>query len=101
MWSWDNGHMDGVWGVVLMLGMMTSWVGLIALLVIAMVWRTRSTDASTRAPADMGSGDQDLGPVSTATASAEQILADRLARGEIDTDDYRARLGALTSRSQP
>lgn len=29
------------------------------------------------------------------TAAAEAILAERLARGEIDTDDYRARLDAL------
>ncbi|EDX24403.1 SHOCT domain-containing protein [Streptomyces sp. Mg1] len=30
-----------------------------------------------------------------ATPSPEQVLAARLARGEIDEDDYRRRLGAL------
>ncbi|MEN8235128.1 MAG: SHOCT domain-containing protein [Actinomycetota bacterium] len=36
-------------------------------------------------------------PTHTATASAETILADRFARGEIDDDEYRRRLGALRS----
>ena len=38
----------------------------------------------------------DTGP-RTATGSAEAILADRFARGEIDDDEYRRRLGALCS----
>ena len=33
----------------------------------------------------------------TLTASAETILADRFARGEIDDDEYRRRLDALRS----
>ena len=32
---------------------------------------------------------------SSPTAAAEQVLADRLARGEIDEDEYRRRLAAL------
>ena len=35
------------------------------------------------------------------TAGAEAILAERLARGEIDTDDYRTRLDALRGTSTP
>jgi putative membrane protein len=35
------------------------------------------------------------------TAAAEAILAERLARGEIDPDDYRARLDVLRSAGAP
>jgi putative membrane protein len=36
-------------------------------------------------------------PPPTPRSSAEDLLAERLARGEIDTDEYRRRLGALCS----
>ena len=36
-----------------------------------------------------------LGPPPAARVSAEEILAERLARGEIDPDEYRHRLEAL------
>ncbi len=35
------------------------------------------------------------GPAATAGPVAETILADRFARGEIDVDEYRARLATL------
>lgn len=38
-------------------------------------------------------------PPTSVTASAEQILAERLARGEIDPDDYRHRLDTLRNTS--
>jgi putative membrane protein len=34
-------------------------------------------------------------PVAPGRRSAEEVLADRLARGEIDTEEYRQRLSAL------
>ena len=37
------------------------------------------------------------GPPTSAARSAEDVLADRLARGEIDVDEYRRRLDALRS----
>jgi putative membrane protein len=74
---WDNGHMDAGWGLVMALGMLAVW----ALIVVAIVWfiRTGTGRASSTHPA----------------GNAEQILAERLARGEIDAEDYRARLAAL------
>lgn len=77
----DFSHMDG-WGI----GMMgIAWV--IGLVVIGMlVW---AVVQATPGRSDTGSG--------TATGSAEAILADRFARGEIDDDEYRRRRDALRS----
>jgi putative membrane protein len=36
----------------------------------------------------------------TAVSGAEQILAERLARGEISEDEYRSRLGALRDHAR-
>jgi putative membrane protein len=47
------------------------------------------------APAHAPTGGPAAAGVSSPTAAAETVLADRLARGEIDPDEYRARLDAL------
>lgn len=80
---WDDGHMDEGWGIAMMLGMLGIW----ALVALAVVWVVRSTHISTVPPASLG-GD-------ILKKNAEQILDDRLARGDIDLDDFRARLEAL------
>ena len=80
--NWDYGHMSTGWGVLMFLGMLTLWV----LVGLAAVWLLRSTGRSTSTDERSGS----------ATSGAERILAERLARGEIDPDDYRARLAAIT-----
>lgn len=80
MTYWDNGHMDTGWGAVMVIGMLAFWV----LIAFAIVWFVRSTRTPTTSPTHGG-----------VTASAEQILAERLARGEIEPEDYQARLTAL------
>lgn len=82
MTYWDNGHMDAGWGIAMMVGMLTFWV----LVAVAIVWlvRTTTTQHAPTAPAP-----------GSVTSAAEQILAERLARGEIDTEDYRVRLAAM------
>lgn len=71
---WDNGHMSVGWAIVMMAGMMAFWV-ILALATARLLRR----------------------PMVTAPmATAEQILAERLARGEIELEDYQARLTALT-----
>jgi putative membrane protein len=77
--------MDGGWAVLMVITMVLIW----ALLVLAIVWLVRAT--RTPQPPTPPPG----GPVGS--AGPEQILAERLARGEIDPEDYRARLTALTS----
>ncbi|MCW2669564.1 MAG: putative rane protein [Frankiales bacterium] len=86
MLHWDNGHMDAGWGVVMMLGMLAFWM----LIAFAIVWFVRST----RTPHLPTGAHAPGGPVSE---GAEQILAERLARGEIEPEDYQARLTALTA----
>lgn len=81
---WDNGHMDDGWGIVMMFGMLSVWV----LIALAIVWIVRTTQTPVAPP---------QGPDSVGTRTAEQILADRLARGEIDPEEYRARLNALSA----
>lgn len=87
---WDDGtHMGDGWGVVMMLGMLLFWVMLTTGVVLAIVWILRSTRPTAASSSASG-------PAPPATTSAEQILAERLARGEIDTEEYRARVEALT-----
>jgi putative membrane protein len=84
---WDNDHMNNGWGIVMMLSMLAIWA-LVALLV---VWVIRSGRTPTTGPASPGA------PGAHLLGSAEQILAERLARGDIDPEEYRTRLDALRS----
>lgn len=82
------------------------WLGLVWLIVMllaagGLVWfgatllrRTRHLDA-TQAPA--------VPPASPTTArpTARDILDERLARGEIDVDDYHQRIAALAGTTDP
>jgi len=86
--------MDNGWGIVMVLGMMGIW----ALVAVAIVWIFRSITTPTATPATPLGSATGLSAAGTGTASAEQILAERLARGDIDPEEYRTRLGALTSR---
>ena len=89
MCDWDGGHMDDGWGIVMVLGMVGLWVAVVAALVIAIVWAKRANGPTSSSS-----------PVSR-TGSAEQSLAERFARGEIDADEYRSRLDTLNARSTP
>lgn len=90
MHYWDNDHMDSAWGVVMILGMVGFWV----LLAVVIVWAIRSS----RSPYALATRAQISAPGGS-TSSAEQILADRLARGEIEPDEYRSKLAVLRSGS--
>jgi putative membrane protein len=65
-------------------------LGVLMLLVILVVWavlrmtQSHATGAAASAPAPR--------------SSAEDVLADRLARGEINPEEYRERLAALRDR---
>lgn len=97
MWNWDDGHMDDGWGLAMMLSMLGIWVLLTAAIVFAVLWAVRSTRTPSAPP--LGSTAAPAAGAGSVTASAERILAERLARGEIDAEEYRTRLDALTSRS--
>ncbi len=82
--TWDHGHMmnDGggngrvwLWG-----GLMVLLIVLGAVLVVGFVLRSQAHRDAPTAP----------------TQKAREILAERFARGEIDTEEYRDRLSHLS-----
>lgn len=79
MWWYHGGWGWGAW-LVMTLGMVAFW----ALVVLAILTIVRSG-----APA-----------ASPGERTPEQILAERLARGEIDVDEYLRRLDTLDSRGR-
>ena len=74
-WDMDN-HMGGGWWWVMGIG----WLVFLGLIVLVVVFVMRQS-------ADRGQG--------TMSRGAEDVLAERLARGEIDEDEYRRRRDAL------
>ncbi|GAA0527577.1 hypothetical protein GCM10011581_40370 [Saccharopolyspora subtropica] len=77
---WD-GYGWGVWGLTMMtVSMVLFW----ALVVLAIVALVRYLQRSGR--------------VERGTGTAEELLAERLARGEIDEEEYRRRRAALGER---
>jgi len=79
MW-WNNGFGWGGW-LVMTLSMVAFW-GLVVFGVVALF---------------RGQGGVSAPPNVSANRDAGQILDDRLARGEIDAQEYRARQDALRS----
>ena len=72
------GHMSGVWWSMMGVG----WL-FMAAIVVLIVWAVMRTTPTSQTPSH------------DATASARRILADRLAKGEIDTDEYSRRSDQL------
>jgi putative membrane protein len=87
---WDNDHMNGGWAVVMMVGMLVFWTAL----VVAVIWTLYAARSSTVT----GAGSRTSG-VRGSGGDPEDILANRLARGEIDAEEYKNRLDALRSAS--
>ncbi len=81
-WNWNDSWSGWNWALM-MIGMVAFW-GFVIWAVMAFV---RSPNRSRRD----GSG----------SPSAEQILAERLAAGEIDGDEYRHRLDVLRPNKVP
>lgn len=75
----DGDHMDGGWWWVMGIG----WLVVLALLVVVVVVMVRHLGGS-----GPGSGGD-------ARRQAEDVLAERFARGEIDADEFRQRRDAL------
>lgn len=83
MWDHDGTWSSGDW--VAMSLMMVVVLGLFTLTVVALIrWSQRNETTSRTEPIQ---------------PTAEQLLAIRFARGDIDEDDYRRRLEVLVSES--
>lgn len=80
-------HDGGGWGlagwIVMAVGMVAFWALVITALVLLIRYLARPRDTTATPP-----------PAFTQTR-AEDLLAERFARGEIDEDEYRQRLSAL------
>lgn len=96
MGYWDDGHMDNGWGILMVLGMLGIW----ALVAVVIVWIIRSSRAPVVTPAMPIGSTTGTSTAGSVTGTAEQILAERLARGDIDVEEYRTRLEALTTRGE-
>jgi putative membrane protein len=92
MRDWNEGHMDNGWGLAMALGMFGLLLVLVAVVVVAVVWASRTTHAASAPPPATTSGQG-----SDSSGGARAILDERLARGEIEPEEYRARLEALTA----
>ncbi|GLW57437.1 SHOCT domain-containing protein [Kitasatospora phosalacinea] len=90
MMYWDDHGMNG-WGVGLMVFTTLLFLGLlVAAAVVLFRYAGRSAQQPPPAPRPP---EQRSGP--------EQVLAERLARGEIDPEEYRLRLRALRDAAGP
>ncbi|MEU5386438.1 SHOCT domain-containing protein [Kitasatospora cineracea] len=85
-----RGGMPWVWpGIVFLL------FGLLLVVLLAVLWRVAGQHRTTGGPAPRwGSA-----PPPARHAEAERLLGERLARGEIEVEEYRRRLAAL--RGEP
>jgi putative membrane protein len=83
MW-WDNGGWGAGGWLVMSLMMVVFWGGLIALL----VWLVQSVRSDTNSRQAPG----------THTDRADEVLAERFARGDIDEDEYVRRRAVLHPR---
>ncbi|WP_224281963.1 SHOCT domain-containing protein [Streptomyces sp. LS1784] len=95
MMYWNDGGTNG-WGIGLMtVGMLLLWA-LAVLGVIALVrYLGRTAPHGPAAPPVPPTAAPPMRP------TPEQLLAERLARGEIDPDEYRARLATLRGVDGP
>ena len=87
---WYGGHMSG-WGYGFGIFSMILFWGLLIVGVMVLL-RYLSRGASPEPPAQHHPAQP---------PSAEQILAERFARGEIDADEYRSRLDILHDHPHP
>jgi len=93
---WDDRHMDNGWGVAMMFGILGIWL----LVAIVLVWVIRSAMTPNAVSPGPPSAESAALTAGGATTSAERILAERMARGEIDPDEYQTRMQALASGSR-
>lgn len=93
---WDNGMDGGAWWWIPMTIMMIVFWGTLIWLAVALIRRPNHNLHAT-APGLMAQ------PPATSPRmpTAQEILAERLARGEIEPDEYRLRLDALNQTIEP
>ena len=84
--SWNNGMGDSGWWWLPMIIMMIAFWGGLVWIGVTLLKRNHTQQIGAPTAPPTGSGPK---------SSAQEILAERLARGEIEPDEYRQRLEAL------
>ncbi|MFJ9952386.1 SHOCT domain-containing protein [Kitasatospora sp. NPDC091207] len=97
-----HGHVWGGWGFGLMALVSLAVLVVLVLVAVALV-RHLSRSSRPVPPAPWGSGGQAgvVGPPRAVSPTAEHLLAERFARGEIDAEEYRQRLDVLRGANGP
>lgn len=86
---WNDGWSGNWWWMVIM--MIAFWGGIIWIVVTLIRQTNQPPHPQVPGPA----------PITPERQTPQEVLAERLARGEIETDDYRRRLDALEHRPNP
>ena len=89
---WNNGWHHGVgpwWWMFMALMMVAFWVGVVWLIITLIRHRGGSINGAAASPPTNRGADR---------PDPEDILHERLARGEIDIDEYHQRVDALRSK---
>ena len=85
--DWNDAWGGGTWWLMAIM-MILFWGGLIWVAVTLIRHNSHTSGVHTSGTA----------PITTPRQTPQEVLADRLARGEIEPDDYRQRLDALQHR---
>lgn len=84
--QWDHHDMDGGWWIVMAAGMLLFW----GLVIAGLIWLVRTVLADRHRAAPAGR-----------QSNAIEILDRRLAKGDIEIEEYRARRGELERTKVP
>jgi putative membrane protein len=88
MMFWDHSDQFSWWYILMPLSMVAFW-GLVAWVIVMIVRGDRRTDQPPAQP----------NPPPSSSYEAERILAERYARGDIDSEEYKQRLDTLHAHS--
>jgi len=96
MGYWDGGHSVGGWGIAMMtVTMLLFWALVIGGLIVLLRGGLPRSGSWTRSSDWPRSGTDSQQPPAGPSGSAQQILAERFARGEIDEAEYARRRQVL------
>ena len=88
--NWNDGMGNGNWWWIPMMIMMVAFWGGLIWIGVTLLKRNHTPQLHTPAAAPIAAGPG----ATTSRLTAQEILSERLARGEIETDDYLKRVEA-------
>jgi putative membrane protein len=94
--NWNDGMGNGSWWWIPMMIMMVAFWGGLIWIGVTLLKRNHTPQLTAAAPSVAAPS-----AAAPPRPTAQEILAERLARGEIEPDDYRQRLEALRTPPTP